>query len=115
MKRLWRQWDVEIVSAFLLALGLSLVSSQIGCVKDVVDDAISPSDLAEIAEAYCAAHPELPCGHVYECPALGEVCVLDDSPLPQESCAPTKRHQGLCWWNCDGRGCNAYQGCWGCQ
>lgn len=79
-------------------------------------------------EAYCAAFPELPCGHVYLCDApadneLGhiEICVNDEDPLADVeaiygACTPTPRHAGLCWWRCDGKpGCNSKSGCWGCS
>ncbi|RPH65009.1 MAG: hypothetical protein EHM89_00270 [Acidobacteria bacterium] len=66
-----------------------------------------------LGEAYCQAFPDLPCGHVFVCDGIGEVCVLDGEPLPNATCVPTERHEGLCLWGCETghRGCNAFQGC----
>lgn len=113
---------LEIVMIPLIFLFFYLT----GCSKIVEpDEIVTPDDLSEIAEAYCAAHPELTCGHVYMCAqeadnALGhvEICKLDEHPLEwveaiYGTCEPTPRHQGLCWWCC-GEGCgaggNAYNG-----
>lgn len=117
-------------SAFVTVITFSTLVFLGGCVTDVVEaeDVLDPSDLAEIAEAYCEANPELTCGHVYLCqtPSTNpdneygriEICKLDDHPLEwleavHGSCEPTPRHQGLCWWCC-GEGCgaggNAYDG-----
>ena len=99
----------------------------VGCTQ-VIEATTDPEDLAAGAEAYCAANPHLPCGHVYACeqPAdneLGrvEVCVLGpwrDVPEVEAvygPCEPTPRHVGLCWW-CIGEGCtagcNALTSCW---
>lgn len=72
------------------------------------------------------------CGHVFECTGTRadtpsgfvELCLNDDDEPEQLDeieamygmCSPTPRHQGLCRW-CPpdgGRGCNAFNGCWGC-
>lgn len=98
----------------------------IGACADPIGAVVDPDDLVGTAEAYCAAHPELPCGHVFECDAeadnaLGhvELCVLDTLPLESAeavygSCHPTPRHEGLCWYCCGAgctAGCNAFNGC----
>ncbi len=89
-----------------------------------------PGDLADIAEQYCADHPELPCGHVYACttPAdneLGrvEVCISRWQDVAEAEAlygpcelSPHERfsESHLCWWCCGegcGRGCNSYSGC----
>ena len=93
------------------------------CITEVVsvDDVVTPGDLAEIAEDYCEAHPELPCGRVWECgPGRWEACVLDDHPLEWAEayfggvCEPADdpRFYGhpICWWCCGegcGKGCNS--------
>lgn len=101
-----------------------------GCLTKVIEptDVVEPEDLADIAESYCDARPDFPCGHVYECAAVAdtpsgfvETCVLDDIPLEWAEvyygaeCKPTTRHVGLCWYCCGagcGPGCNAYSGCY---
>ena len=97
-----------------------------GCADVAATVTPQPDDYVSVAEAYCKAHPELPCGHVYECDAaadnaLGhiEICVAQQQSLTAAeavygACAPTPRHEGLCWWCCGagcGGGCNAYSGC----
>lgn len=95
-------------------------------------DIVGPEDLADVAEAYCQAHPELPCGHVFECDTpsenpLGRVefCVLDTMGTASVeslfgSCRRStdprflKANSWLCWHCCGegcGAGCNAYSGC----
>ena len=101
-----------------------------GCLGRVVEpeDIVEPDDLVGIAEAYCDAHPEWPCGHVWLCTSPStnpdnqygrmEVCLLDDISVSvledlYGPCEPTPRHVGLCWVCC-GTGCgvggNAYDG-----
>lgn len=70
------------------------------------------------------------CGHVFQCYGTAadtpsgfvEICI-DDDDQPEHltqieeafgDCQPTPRHQGLCSWCPEERGCNAYSGCWGC-
>lgn len=92
----------------------------------VIDNTVEPEDLSSVAETYCKAHPELPCGHVFVCdtPAeneLGqvEICIpqfIDKSAAEAiyGACEPTPRHSGLCWFCCgEGctAGCNALSGC----
>lgn len=72
------------------------------------------------------------CGQVYMCAALAdnplghvEICVDDDADDGGEQlaavesaygdCVETPRHQGLCLVCPEGAGCNAYNGCWGCE
>lgn len=124
LRHVIKMYDVELLGALIVFLVLLLAA----CVTDVIepDEVITEEDLADIAEGYCAANPELTCGHVYLCetPAENEfgtveICLLDDIPLPvleevHGLCTPTPRHQGLCWWCCGegcGAGCNAYSGC----
>lgn len=77
----------------------------------------------EAAEAIVCPTDLINCGLVYVCEAsagndLGhvEICVDDGDLEAAEavygSCEPTPRHQGLCYYHCDGgRGCNAFNGC----
>lgn len=110
------------MQALIILLALLLASC-----TEIVEVATEPDDFVGVAEAYCKAHPELPCGRVYTCatPAdneLGqvEICVpqfLDVSAAEATygACEPTARHIGLCWWCCgEGctAGCNALTGCW---
>lgn len=110
------------------ALGLLLL---LGC-RDVLPqpEDFDIEDLAEIAEQYCAANPQVPCGHVWMCetPAdndlgLVEICVLDETIIEEVEgiygpCVPTPRHVGLCLHCCPtetmgcSSGCNAYSGCY---
>lgn len=102
------------------ALTLVLVALT-GC-SAVVDQVVEPEDLSDVAEAYCALHPELPCGHVYQCETGPvEFCVIGpwrDVPEVEAlygACTPTPRHVGLCWYCCGAgctAGCNALNGCW---
>lgn len=104
----------------------ALVALLAGCMTVVGEP--EPADLGglvDLAEAYCKAHEDVPCGHVWLCEAqaenpLGhwETCVLDEYPIEKVEavlgpCTPTPRHQGLCYHHCTpGAGCNAYSGCW---
>ena len=101
----------------------------LGC-KQIAEDADPTGDVVDLADAYCAAHPELPCGKVYMCEApadneLGhiEICIpqfysvqLAEAVYGQCELSPHPRFDdgNLCWWCCgDGctRGCNALNGC----
>jgi len=101
----------------------------VGCTQ-VVEQVAEPDDLAGLAEDYCAAHPEWPCGKVYQCdtPAdnplgLVEVCIpqfMDVSAAEavygscELSTDPRLKSVNLCWWCCGsgcGPGCNSYSGC----
>lgn len=121
------RWFLSVYWVESAMVGIALLTALLAsCVTEIVEpeEVVTPDDLAEIAEAYCATHPELTCGHVYVCPTDPtttsggsdvELCVLDDTPLPSDTCTPTARHQGLCWWCCGegcGAGCNAYGGCY---
>lgn len=119
-RRLRSYWPELLFGSLFLAFLLLFAS----CATEVIkpSDVVEPDDLSDIAEAYCKAHPELTCGHVYVCPSEmpddsggAELCVLHDTPLPSPDCTPTPRHVGLCWWCCGegcGAGCNAFSGCY---
>lgn len=83
----------------------------------------------EAAEYTLCPLDVIECGHVFQCEGTRadtpsgyiEICIDDDDHPEQldaiEStygeCAPTPRHQGLCWYRCPGQhGCNSYNGCW---
>ena len=110
--------------------GLLLVALVVGCTQ-VIETAVEPDDFVDVAEAYCRAHPELPCGHVWQCEAASptpetgweghvEVCVPNFIPIESVeavhgACWPTTRHAGLCWWCCGPgctAGCNAKTACY---
>ncbi len=128
LRALWFTSKLEIILIPII-FGVFYVLS--GCITKVVEpsDVVEPDDLADLAEGYCDAHPEFPCGHVYLCEAPSEnpentfgrieICVNDDVPLTEVealygTCAPTPRHSGLCWAPCPvtGPGCNSYDGCY---
>lgn len=107
------------------ALALALLIGLAGCTT-VLETAVEPDDFASLAEAYCKAHPELPCGHVYMCETaaenelgLVELCVphfIDVTVVERlyGACVPTPRHSGQCWWCCGAgctAGCNALTSC----
>ncbi len=63
-------------------------------------------------------------GYVYVCASAtdrGEWCwdgtryTLADELGEGWTCQPTQRHEGPCLYCTGGRGCNAFNGCWGCQ
>lgn len=127
LRDLWRLWDVEVISALLILLGAVCLLSQAGCttVKSV------GGEIGGTAAEWIACPTDLiDCGHVYECAApadndIGhvEICIDDDDQPEQLDeieaafghCELTPRHYGLCVYCPEERGCNAFNGCWGCS
>ncbi len=78
----------------------------------------------------CPVIPGLDCGHVFLCEAeaenaLGrvELCIDDDNAAKDDlalaeeaygACEPTPRHQGICLFCPEEKGCNAFSGCFNC-
>ena len=114
------------VVPYVFALVLSLCScSPIDEAKDL------GADVAEVS--YCEVEA---CGSVFLCETSlpygdtlqPELCWMDDDAAElaraltadgygETTCSPTPRGGALGWpclWCAKGRGCNAYQGCFGC-
>ena len=124
----WRQWDVEIISALMILLAGLMLWSASGCdTAKRVGGEVGGTAAEWIA---CPVIPGLDCGHVFVCAtpaenALGqiELCIDDDNEdatalADAEAiygpCEPTPRHQGICVFCPEERGCNAFNGCFGC-
>lgn len=84
----------------------------------------------QVAEWIACPTDLIDCGQVFACSApadneLGvvEICIdVDDQPEDLDAaealygaCEPTPRHSGLCIVCPDGAGCNAFNGCFGCE
>jgi hypothetical protein len=132
LRAVWRYYAYEVIATAGAALAISaaigLAMSLVACqtVKDV------GGEIGGTAAEWIACPTDIvPCGHVFQCYGTAaatpsgyvEVCIDDDDQPEQVDgieaafglCEPTPRHQGLCFWHCDGgRGCNAFSGCWGC-
>jgi hypothetical protein len=109
------------LAALTMAVTIAVALSACGFAKDVGGEVGG-----NVAEVIACPVGLFDCGHVYVCGGL-ELCIDDDNPDTDDlsaaeslygSCEPTDRHQGICRWctgaDC-GRGCNAFQGCFGVQ
>jgi hypothetical protein len=112
---------VALVISLLVALACSCAKT-----KAVLGEAGG----AAVEYIACPVIPGLNCGHVFLCdtPAdnpLGkvEICIDDDADdkddlafaeMTYGTCEPTPRHQGICAWCPEEKGCNAFSGCFNC-